>query len=171
MVWRTLCEEFDPKCTIPMVKHGHGLVMVWGRFICQRIGKACVLGRIMDRFNYRDILENNLQPSINDFKLGQRCIFMHENDPKHTMGLINDWLKRKRIQTLPCPPYFNPMQNLWEELEQKVKKDQPKNMTEAKLLLIQEANKIELPILEKLVDSVPSRLYECIKMKCYSTKY
>ena len=38
-------------------------------------------------------------------------------------------------------------------------------------LLIQEWNKTELPVLEKLVDSVPSRLYGCIKMKDYPTKY
>ena len=42
----------------------------------------------MDRFYYRDILEQNLQPSINHFKLGQQCIFMHDNDPKRTSGLI-----------------------------------------------------------------------------------
>ena len=44
-------------------------------------------------------------------------------------------------------------------------------MTQLELLLIQEWNKIELPVLEKLVDSVPSRWYECIKMKGYPTKY
>ena len=83
----------------------------------------------MDRFYYLDILEQNLQPSINDFKLGQRCIFMYDNDPKHTSGLIKDWLKRKRIQTLPWPPYspdINPIENLWEELEQGVKKTSTK---------------------------------------------
>ena len=93
----------------------------------------------MDRFYYRDILEQNLQPSINHFKLSQRCIFMHDNDPKHTSGLIKDWLKRKTIQTLPWPPYssdFNPIENLWDELERRVKKHQPKNITQLELLLI-----------------------------------
>ena len=84
MVWRTPREEFNPKCTIPTVKHGGGSVMVWGCFTRQGVGKLCVLDRIMDRFFYRDILEQNLLPSINHFKLGQRCIFMHDNDPKHT---------------------------------------------------------------------------------------
>ena len=28
MVWRTSREEFDPKCTVPTVKHGGGSVMV-----------------------------------------------------------------------------------------------------------------------------------------------
>ena len=80
MIWRTPREEFDPKCTIPTVKHGGGSVMVLGCFTSLRVVKLCVLDRIMDRFYYRDILEQNLQPSINHFKLGQRCIFEHDND-------------------------------------------------------------------------------------------
>ena len=70
---------------------------------------------IMDRFYYRDILEQNLLPSINHFKLGQRCIFMHENNPAYISGLIKDWLKSEKIETLPWPPYssdFNLIQNL-----------------------------------------------------------
>ena len=148
--------------------------MIWGCFTRQRVEKLCVLDLIMDRFYYRDILEQNLQPSISHFKLVQQCIFMHDSDPKHMSGLIKDWLKTKRIQTLPWPPYstdFNPIENLWDELERRVKKHQPKNITQLELLLIQIWHKIEFPVLEKLVDSVPSRLYECIKMKGYPTKY
>ena len=69
--------------------------------------------------------KQNLQPSIIHFKLDQRCIFIHDNDPKHTSGLIKDWLKRERIETLLWPPYspdFNPIENLWDELERRVKK-------------------------------------------------
>ncbi|CAF1068423.1 unnamed protein product [Rotaria magnacalcarata] len=32
MAWRTPKEEFEPKCTIPTIKHGGGSVMVWGCF-------------------------------------------------------------------------------------------------------------------------------------------
>ena len=67
--------------------------------------------------------------------------------------------------------YSPAIENLWDKLERRVKKHQPKNTTELELLLIQEWNKIELFVLEKLVDSVPIRLYECIKMKDYPTKY
>ena len=68
MVWRTSFKKFDPKCKIPTIKHSGGSVMVWGCFTHQRVVKLCVLDRIMDRFYYRDILEQNLQPSINQFK-------------------------------------------------------------------------------------------------------
>ena len=90
---------------------------------------------------------------------------MHDNNPKHTSELIKDWLKRGKIQTVPWPtssPDFNPIENLRDDFERRIKKHQPKTITQLELLLIWEWNKIELPVLEILVDSVPSRLYEYI---------
>ena len=101
MVWRTPREEFDPKCTVPTVKHFGGPVMIWGCFTRRGVGKLCVLDRIMDRFYYPDISEQTIFPSIDHFKFGQQCHLMHDNDAKHTSGLDKDWLKQKRIQTPP----------------------------------------------------------------------
>ena len=36
---------------------------------------------------------------------------------------------------------------------------------------MEEWNTTKLSVLEKLVDSVPSRLNECIKLKGYATRY
>ena len=99
---------------------------------------------------------------------------MHENDPKHTSALVKHCLKQKTIQTVPWPSFssdLNSIENLWNELERRVKKHQPKNLEELKLQLTQEWSNIELSVLEKLVDSVASQLYECVKMKGYPTKY
>ena len=145
-----------------------------GASLVEEVGKLCVLDRIMDGFCYRDTLEQNLLLSIDNFEFGQQSHFMHDNDPKHTSGPVKHWLKQKTIQTLPWPSYssdLNPIENLWDELERRVKKHQPKNLQELELQLTQEWNNIELLVLEKLVDSVPSRLYECVKMKGYPTKY
>ena len=106
MVWRTPREEFDPKCTVPTVKHGGGSVMVWGCFTRRGVGKLCVLDRIMDRFYYRDILEQNLLPSIDHFKFGQQYHFMHDNDPKHTSGLVKDWLETENNPNSPMAILF-----------------------------------------------------------------
>ncbi len=83
-------------------------------------------------------------------------------------------MKGKRIPNLPWPPYsqdLNLRENLWNELERRVKWHQPKNIKELELLSIQKWNKIESPVLKKLVDAVPSQFCECIKMKGYPTKY
>ena len=120
MIWRTPREEFDPKCTVPTVKHGGGSIMVWSCFTRREVGRLCVLDRIMDRLYYRDILEQNLLPSIDHFKFGQQYHFMQDNDPKHTSELVKHCLKQKTIQTLLWPffsPDLNPFENLNEELK------------------------------------------------------
>ena len=91
---------------------------------------------------------------------------MHDNDSKYTSGVVKDWLKQKTIQTLLFIGFKS-----HRELERRVKKHQPKNPQELGLQLTQEWNNNELLVLEKLVDSVASRLYECVKMKGYPSKY
>ena len=174
MVWRTRKEEFDPKCTVPTVKYGGGSVMVWGCFTKSGVGRLFILDRTMDRFYYRKILEDNLLPSVQQLGLGTNFTFMHDNDPKHTSGFVKDWLRNNNIQMLEWPsssPDLNPIEHLWDVLEERVKKYHPKNKAELGQCLIQEWQKIELPVLAKLVDSVPNRLNECIKMKGYPTRY
>ena len=56
-------------------------------------------------------------------------------------------------------------------LNEESKIRQTKNLEELEVQLTQEWNNIEISVLEKLVDSVASRLYECVKMKVYPTKY
>ena len=125
MVWRMPKEEFDPKCTIPTVKHGGGSVMVWGCFTKMGMGKLYVL----DRIYYRQILEENLLPSVSKLGLGSNFTFMHDNDPKHTSALVKDWLKKNGIrilQWLSSSPDLNPIENLWDVLEDRVKKTSSK---------------------------------------------
>lgn len=92
MVWRTRNEEFDPKCTIPTVKHDGGSVMVWECFTKLGVGKLYVLDHTMGRFYYQQILFKNLLDSVKQLRLGTNFIFMHDNDPKHTSAYVKDWL-------------------------------------------------------------------------------
>ena len=105
MVWRNTKEAFDPKCTAPTVKHGSASVMVWGCFTRWGVGKLHILDRMMNRFYYREIFETDLLPSIAAFGFPNGFAFMHDNDPKHTAGVVKDWLIRNGISALPWPPY------------------------------------------------------------------
>jgi hypothetical protein len=174
MAWRSRDEEFDPKCTVPTMKHVDGSVMVWGCFTKKRVGKLCILDRTMDRFYYRQILDENMLSSVEQMGLGSNFTFMHDNDPKHTSAMVKDWLRDNGIQVMQWPsssPDLNPMEHLWDVLEDRVKKHDSKNKAELAQHLIEEWNKIDLSVLEKLVNSAPSRLHESIKMKGYATRY
>ena len=72
---------------------------------------------------------------------------------------------KKKIETLNWPPFspdMNPIEHLWDELERRMKKYHPKNKEELKEILLKEWNNIGTDVTEKLVDSVPNRLYECV---------
>ena len=58
-VWRKRNAEYNPKNTIPTVKHGGGNLMLWGRFSAKGTGR---LHRIKGRMNgamYREIHRND----------------------------------------------------------------------------------------------------------------
>ena len=128
----------------------------------------------MDRFYYREILEWNLLPSITNFGFPSGFTFMHDNDPKRTSDLGKDWLVKQHMKTLLWSSYssdLNPVEHVRDKLERRLKKRQPKNRQELGNLPMEEWNKTEICVLEKLVDSIASRLYECIRVKGYPTKY
>ncbi|CAF1047918.1 unnamed protein product [Didymodactylos carnosus] len=90
------------------------------------------------------------------------------------LSIPRHWMRNNGVRVLQWPSSsldLNPIERLWDVLEDRVKKRQPKSKTELALHLVEEWNKTELPVLAKLVGSVPSRLNECIKMKGYSTRY
>ncbi|GFX14327.1 transposable element Tc1 transposase [Trichonephila clavipes] len=61
MVWRKPNTSHHPKHTIPTVKHGGGLVMVWGCMPALGVGKLVFIDGIMHKMAYLNILQNDLK--------------------------------------------------------------------------------------------------------------
>ena len=55
-VWRKKKDEYNAKNTIPTMKHGGGNIILWGW---------------MEGAMYREILANNLLPSVRVLKMGR----------------------------------------------------------------------------------------------------
>ncbi|CDQ98637.1 unnamed protein product [Oncorhynchus mykiss] len=87
-VWRKKKDEYNPeynpKNTIPAVKHGGGNIILWGCFSAKGTGRLHRIERRMDGAIYREILANNLLPSVRALKMGCGWVFQHDNDPKNT---------------------------------------------------------------------------------------
>ena len=73
---------------------------------------------------YWQILEENLLLSVQQLGLGTNFISMHGNDPKHTSADLN------------------PIEYLWDVLEDRVKKHHSKNKIELAIDLMEEWNKL-----------------------------
>ena len=106
--------------------------------------------------------------------MGAQWIFQYDNNPKHTAGIVTNWLNSNGIQRLKWPPFspdLNPIEHLWDEIERRMKKEQPKNQKDLKECLTRVWKGIEITVVKNLVGSVPNRLNEVIRMKEYPTKY
>ena len=70
MVWRTPQEAFDPRCTVPTVKHRGGNVRCWSCISSSGVGNFIFIDRNMTGEVYRDILPRNLFESVKKTEFG-----------------------------------------------------------------------------------------------------
>ncbi|GBM03653.1 Transposable element Tcb1 transposase [Araneus ventricosus] len=158
----------------PTVKHGGGSVMVWGCKASNRVGNLVFIDGIMNHMIYLDILHNSLKESAKNLGLDGNFIFQHDNDPKHTARNVKMWCIfhcKQQLHTPPQSPDNNVIENLWATLETAVEKHKIRNKAHLKQVLQEEWGKISSDTTKKLVESVPRRLEDIIKVKEHAAKY
>lgn len=174
LVWRKPNTEFEVKNLQSTVKHGGGGVMVWGCMSSSGVGNLVFIEGTMDQYVYLNILKENLKKSVENLNLGVDFYFQQDNDPKHTAYNVRQWIIFNTPHTLPSPPQspdLNPIENIWHELEERIRKHHISSKADLKRILLQEWNAIEPAVTCKLVHSMPDRLREVLKRKGLPTKY
>lgn len=173
-VWRKTGTALDKQNITPTVKHGGGNVMVWGAMGAGGVGDLVFIETNMDKEKYLDILQNHLKRSAIKVGATENFVLVQDNDPKHASKLIKNWLIFNVKSTLPHPPQspdLNPIENLWDLLERRLRQHEIKNKQQLKEKLLEEWNKISIEDTRKLVHSMNTRLQEVITQKGYHTHY
>lgn len=68
------------------------------------VNRLHFIGRIMDHFVYLDILKNNLRDTVNNMEILDKYVFQQDNDPKHKVRIVSEWLLYNTPKILEKPP-------------------------------------------------------------------
>jgi transposase len=173
LVRRPPGERFNPRFTIPTVKHPPK-IMVWGSFSGRGRGSLYFVpqGTTVTAAVYLNIIKEKLVRTMN---LHRCSTFQHDSAPAHAARVVQTWFKDNRIKVLEWPgnsPDLNPIENLWMLLKRKVRNYRPNNMQDL-IFYIKRVWCMEVTpeLCKKLVCSMPRRLKAVIANKGHATKY
>jgi hypothetical protein len=172
-VWRRHNERYHVKALKGQFKNDIK-INVWGCFCANGVGKFCLIEGIMDSKIYIKILDNELRPSVAALFKRKPYLFQQDNDSKHKSKATIDFIEDRELPYVPWPaqsPDLNPIENLWSILDQKCQSRKPKNAATLFDVLAEEWARLDVKILQNLVDSMPRRLEAVIAAKGLPTHY
>ncbi|CAK9832675.1 Transposable element Tc1 transposase, partial [Anthophora retusa] len=148
-VRRRVGEEFDPKCIKSTIKGGGGAVMIWGAMTINGVGPIASHS-------------------------GEDWIFQADNDPKHTSRKAKQFLQDNNVNVMKWPaqsPDLNPIEMLWNDVGRAVSTQKPSNLNDLFDIIHKAWNDIDINRCIRLIESMPRRCAEVIKMKGKATRY
>lgn len=173
-IWRSVNKEFSQQNIQPTIKHGGGSVMVWGCMAASGVGSLVFVESTMKKEDYHRILQDNLLASADKLRMEPGWTFQQDNDPKHKSKLVMEWLLYRVPKLLDHPPQspdVNPIEHLWDHLDNQIRKHEVTSISRLKEIILEEWHKIPPSVTSKLVESMPNRLKAIIKAKGGPTKY
>ena len=87
----------------------------------------------MNSQKYKQILQENVMPSVESLKLPSDNIFQQDNDPKHTAKSTKKWSSENNVNAFQWPSQF-PDWDLWGFLKIHIRERAPANIYNLKTI-------------------------------------
>lgn len=160
------------------VKHGGGSMMFWGCMTYKGLGYGCqIYDGNMNAEDYIQILDKTFKDSLTHYEYrALDIIFQHDNDPKHRARATKAYLEDQGIEVLPWPsqsPDLNPIEHVWNFLKVRIglREKHPTSIHDLWDIVVEEWEKIPVDYIQRLYESMPSRIQAVLKAKGGHTKY
>ncbi|GBO40440.1 Transposable element Tcb1 transposase [Araneus ventricosus] len=173
-VWHTLNTALHIKNLLPTVKYGGGNQLVWGCMESSGVGNLDYIDGTMNKYVYLDILKRNLKQSVRNLGISRHFKLCQYNEKKHTADICKLWVLYHCPGVIKAPaqsPDLNPIEHVWDYLQQKINEHNISNKQELRKHLIEESAKINGSFSAKLIKCMSNRLREVMKCKGCPTRY
>ena len=176
-VWKKAGEPLNNRQVEGTVKFGGGNLMMWGCMMWEVVGYGCRIEGKMDADLYTQILEDELQNSLEYYgKEAGDIIFQQDNDPKHTSKKARKWFEDHEFNVMKWPaqsPDLNPIEHLWGHLKRRLADypEPPKGILELWERAEKEWNEIRKEVCQNLIEIMPRSIEAVLRAKGGYTKY
>ena len=149
-------------------------VHVWAGISRRGRTGICLFNGIMNALLYVDILEKTLLPFIHNVYPDNHK-FMQDNDPKHVSKLAQQYYIDNNINwwhTPPESPDLNPIENLWHELKEYLRREvKPNNQLQLINGIEQFWNTVDVKKCCKYIDHLHKVIPKVIELNGQATGY
>lgn len=156
-------------------QQGGGGLSVWAAMGYNGTTELVITNSRMNSYDYVDILSMQL-PVYGNLIGGDNFWFQQDNCSFHTSKVTRKYFKDNNIRLFQWPsrsPDLSPIENVWGILVRYVYGGgrQFNTITDLKQILLEEWEKIPIETFQKLIDSMPNRIFEVIQKNGGPTHY
>ena len=148
---------------------------VWACFSSSGLGYCYIYNESLNAKAFTNILDTHLLASVDLlFPESPRLQWwlLQDNAPTHKANISKTWIHNHGISCLDFPPYspdLNPIENVWQHVENRVEQRQPKTVKELQDVIAEEWKNTPTQLLTKLAHSMHKRCLDVIDAH-HSTK-